>query len=377
MKWTRCSPATRRAPQSHAPCCSATAAFWTPIQIEAFQQTGAYHVLVLAGLHVGVLAFALLWVCRKLRLPLGTSTLLVIAALAAYVAIVEDRPPILRAALMATIYLLTRLLFRRSDLLNVMGIAALVILALRPSELTDASFLLSFLAAATIGGIAAPLLERTTEKYVRALDHVGDVTRDAAYAPRVAQFRLDLRGTSNWLASRLPPSLSRFASAAIITPCRVALRLSELVLLSLAIQIGLLPLMAQYFHRISVVGPATNLPAILLTGVIVPYGFAALSIGVAWPALGRVLGYGLSAAIGALISIVHWLALPSWTSYRVPSPPLLLLCSFFAVGVLLSVALLTARRWAAWIACAALLPFAGLLAAYPFSQRASARGDWR
>ena len=37
-------------------------------QIEAFRDTGVYHVLVLAGLHVGMLAAALLWVGRKLRL---------------------------------------------------------------------------------------------------------------------------------------------------------------------------------------------------------------------------------------------------------------------------------------------------------------------
>jgi competence protein ComEC len=32
-----------------------------------FQKTGVFHVLVIAGLHVGALAFALYWICRKLR----------------------------------------------------------------------------------------------------------------------------------------------------------------------------------------------------------------------------------------------------------------------------------------------------------------------
>ena len=39
-------------------------------------------------------------------------------ALAAYVGIVQDRPPILRAALMAALYLCARPLFRRVELLN-------------------------------------------------------------------------------------------------------------------------------------------------------------------------------------------------------------------------------------------------------------------
>ena len=37
--------------------------------VEAFQKTAAYHVLVIAGLHVGALVVFLLWVGRRLRLP--------------------------------------------------------------------------------------------------------------------------------------------------------------------------------------------------------------------------------------------------------------------------------------------------------------------
>ena len=40
------------------------------------------------------------------------------AGAAAYVGIVQDRPPILRAALMAALYLCARPLFRRVELLN-------------------------------------------------------------------------------------------------------------------------------------------------------------------------------------------------------------------------------------------------------------------
>ena len=39
-------------------------------QVQAFQQTGAYHILVLSGLQVGVLAAILLWTTRRLRLPM-------------------------------------------------------------------------------------------------------------------------------------------------------------------------------------------------------------------------------------------------------------------------------------------------------------------
>ncbi|MFZ0634017.1 MAG: ComEC family competence protein, partial [Candidatus Acidiferrales bacterium] len=66
-----------------------------------FQKTGAYHVLVVAGLHVGALCVFLLWLGRKLHAPPWLTAIVTLAALAAYAGIVQDRPPILRAALMA------------------------------------------------------------------------------------------------------------------------------------------------------------------------------------------------------------------------------------------------------------------------------------
>jgi competence protein ComEC len=338
-------------------------------QIEAFRDTGVYHVLVLAGLHVGMLVAALLWVGRKLRLPLVARTFITLAALGAYVAVVEDRTPIVRASLMAAAYLLGRLLFRRTHLLNAVGLAALLVLLVRPSELTDASFLLSFLAVGVIAAIAAPWLESSVQPYLRALDHLGDVARDAAHAPRVAQFRLDARAAANWLSAHLPKSVSRLGTSLVTVPARAGLRLWELIVISVALQVGMIPLMAQYFHRISLVGFAANLPAVLLTGIIVPLGFAALCTSLVWGALGHALGRALAAMVGALLWSVNWFAGAPHASFRVPSPPSLLIAAFFLAALGCAWAVLTAKRRVAWIACAAVLAAASLIAAYPFAPR--------
>ena len=39
------------------------------------------------------------------------------------------------------------------------------------------------------------------------------------------------------------------------------------------IQWGMMPLLAQDFHRVSLAGPLSNIPAVILTGLIVPPGF--------------------------------------------------------------------------------------------------------
>ena len=71
------------------------------------------------------------------------------------------------------------------------------------------------------------------------------------------------------------------------SPIRTGLRLWDIVLLSVAIQIGMLPLLAQDFHRVSLVGPLSNIPAVLLTGLIVPFGFLALACNLRMDALRR------------------------------------------------------------------------------------------
>jgi len=338
-------------------------------QVEAFQQTGAYHILVLSGLQVAVLAAILMWTVRRLRLPPLLRIGLTISALWAYAGIVEDQPPILRAVWMATFYLLGYALFRRAHVLNAIGLAALVILGTRPSELTDASFLLSFLAVATIGGIAAPWLERTAGIYLRALDHLGDVTRDAAHPPRAAQFRLDLRAATAWLAGHLPRFASRFAAVTITAPCRAGLWLWETMVISAAIQLTMLPLMAQYFHRVSVLGLAANVPAVLLTGLIVPFGFLSLGAGVLWQPLGQLLVHILGPAVGAMLWSVEIVSRLPWVSYRVPSPPISVLAAFFVATTLLSATILLAKRRAAWAAGALVMALALLIAVYPFSPR--------
>jgi competence protein ComEC len=133
--------------------------------VTAFQKTSVYHVLVVAGLNVGALAVFFFWLGEKLRLPVAARSLLTILALGAYLGMVQDRPPILRAALMVALYLCARPLFRRVDTANVVALAALVILIWRPASLADSSFQLSFLAAGVIAALAIPWMDRTTTLY--------------------------------------------------------------------------------------------------------------------------------------------------------------------------------------------------------------------
>jgi len=334
-----------------------------------FQKTGVFHVLVVAGLHVGALALFLYWIGRKLRLSRSAGMLFTLTLLFAYVAVIEQRPPVLRAALMAAIVVLGGFFYRRLDVLNSAAIAALVLLVARPQSLRDSSFQLTFLAIGCIAGLAAPWLDRNVQPYAKALRGWRDVTRDAAHEPRGAQFRIDLRSAANWLSARLPLRVAALFENALVGGIGLTLRAWELMVLTLALQIGMLPLMARDFHRITLAAPFANLIAVPLTGLVVPLGFVTLGSAFLFPTLAKIFAVPLGTITSLLLHVVHWFAgMPKW-SYRIPGPHLWLVVTFFVITLLLAATLRIAHPWrrqATSGLSAALLACSLLIALFPF-----------
>ena len=302
---------------------------------EKFQQTAVFHVLVLAGLHVAALAGFILWLGRRLRLAPEFTILLTLAVLGCYVLIVEDRPPILRAALMAGVLLFAGIFYRRLILLNTLGVGAGAILCANPAALFDPSFQLSMAAVGAIGALGVPLLQRTTGYYAPALAHLRDESRDPDYPPRLEQLRMLLRALAEdhgWrLGRRLEPHAMEIAGSTV----RAGFAVWDLLLLSLVIQAGMLSLLAFYFHRVALAGPLANLPALTLTGVIVPLGFLCLAVGSVAVALAAPLALLLRGLVAVLQGTVAGFAAMHHLSYRIPGPPgwLLAVCGLLFAGL--------------------------------------------
>ncbi len=152
----------------------------------------------------------------------------------------------------------------------------------------------------------------------------------------------------------------------------VALRAWELLVITVVLQIGMLPMMARDFHRITLSGPLVNLAAVPLMGIIVPMGFLTLTTGLLLPAAGKVLALPLAWLTGLLVHMVQWFAhFPHW-SYRIPGPPLWLILLFFIVLVVLAAVLRLPHLWPRRVA--QMICFAGLgcalaVATYPFGSR--------
>src|SRR5271166_5391538 len=158
-----------------------------------FQRSGTYHILVVSGMNVTILAFVIFWTLRRLRLGDISATVLTILFCVAYALLTEVGAPVWRATLMCAIYLVTRLLYRDRAMLNALGAAALGLLVLDPRQLFTASFQMTFLCVLIVAAVGVPLVERTSRLYRRALAHWDSDDYGGLLPPRIAQFRLDLR----------------------------------------------------------------------------------------------------------------------------------------------------------------------------------------
>ncbi len=326
---------------------------WT----DHFRYTGTYHAIVISGLHLTALAAVLLFVFRVWP-ALDFAVLPLACALSwLYTALTGWQTPVIRAAVGLTLYLAARFFFRRPQLLNIIAVTALAFLALDPEQLFEASFQLSFLSVLAIAALAVPILERTSLPIGLGLRDPANRDKDLHLAPRVAQFRVELRLLAETLsmAVRLPER-SLLAGFAVLL--RVVLYVYELAVVSSAVQLGLVLPMALYFHRVSFTGLSANILVVPLMTLVVPIGFLAIFTG--WQ-LPTALTSWLLAASRTVVDF-HADLEPAW---RIPEPPLWLAVATSAALVRLCFAL-RGRRGARWTTAAVLAGLLAVLLVHPF-----------
>jgi competence protein ComEC len=330
---------------------------------EEFQQTGVYHLLVVSGMNVALLAVAVFWLARRLRLPQWPASLLTIALSVFYAYIAGMGVPIVRAVLMLSLYLVARLLYRDRSGLNATGFAALVVLALSPEALFDAGFQLTFLALLAITGISVPLLERTSTPYRQALRHLDSTAYDLGLEPKLAQLRLDMR----LIAGRLAQSIGARAARIIVTGAGSAVViLFEVILVSAITQAVLVLPMRMYFHRAAILGLAANVLVLPLAGVMLNAGVAAIALSYVSMPLARLTAWVASASLHWTLASLHSLSHLPIAQWRVPDPaPVLALLA--AGGILLALATVRRRRAVAFAGLAALFLSSGVAAVYSSS----------
>ena len=303
-----------------------------------FQRSGTFHILVVSGMNVSILAFVVFWTLRRLRLADIPATLVTVAFCVCYAFITEVGAPVWRATLMCAVYLGTRLLYRDRAMLNALGAAALGLLIFDPRQLFTASFQMTFLCVLIVSAIGIPILQRTSQLYKQALTNWESRDFAALLPPRVAQFRSDLQ----LIAARMALFVGKkWAARSVRGSVRFAFAAWELVFISAVMQMGLALPMAYYFHRATTIGLPANLVVVPLTQMMMPAAVAAVGMGYISRWLAKIPALLTTVALHGITGTVHGLGTMPAADLRVAMPSALVI-SLAALGLLS--AMCTARR---------------------------------
>ena len=303
-----------------------------------FERTGSFHMLVVSGLHLAIVAACLFWIFKRLRLPRVPATLLTIAASFAYALFTGFATPVQRSLWMVTLYLLGRLLYRERSPLNTIGFAALCLLVVSPRSLFDSSLQMTLLAVVAIAGVAAPLLQGTIHPYAGATRDLRLVAVDIKLAPPLAQFRVLMR----MIAERLQRAFSS-AIAWRVFPwaVRFAIRVLELVVISCVVELAMTLPMALYFHRITIFALPVNLLIVPVLVVLMPAALLTLLLLVVWPAAAVIPAMAVALVMHLGVRLVHVFGSTAFGDFRIPGP---LLWQSAAFCMLLGAAIALARK---------------------------------
>ncbi len=272
---------------------------------ERFRAGGTFHVLVIAGLHISFIAAVLFFITRVFFTRRSLQFAFAAISLWMYAVAVGAHLPVMRAALMFTLVIFAPLVARRANSLNVIGAAMLGLLVWRPNDLFDPSFQLTFLSVLAIVLLAVPLMLK--------MQQVGS-WKPTAESPFPPDCSLWFRGISEalfWSAREWHADMSSSSIRYRLFKTPIAEKLerwhvqrflryaTQAIVLSVSVQIGMLPLLVLYFHRVSIASPLLN---IFVGALMAMLGFVALC-GVA---VSQVSAW-LAAPLIALAEKIDWL----------------------------------------------------------------------
>jgi competence protein ComEC len=192
----------------------------------SFVNAGVVHILAVSGLNVAFVALIVVALGSFLPGNRILKTIVIIFILLLYMAVAGSTPSIVRATLMVVVVLIGNVIQRRTDILNALAVSALLIYAYDTRQFFDIGFQLSYAAVISLVLFYSPM-ERA-----------------------------------------VVPLWERYALTRPFSP------VVKLFLVSFAAQVGTLPLIVQYFGRVSLISFCANI-------VVVPAANIALAVGLA------------------------------------------------------------------------------------------------
>lgn len=242
----------------------------------ALKISGVSHIATASGLHVSGVLMLVSWLLSAFRLRKKVIYLISAVVLAGFALIQGCTPSILRATIMAYLFMLADILQRDEDRLTSLAVAALALVLLNPFTIYDVGFLMSFGAVLGIILFCGPLSQCFR---------------------RIFRFR--------WLYSAVSVTLSA--------------------------QIFLVPILAYYFNYFAVYTVLANLLTVPVIPVVLGLGFGLILIHGIWGTLAAGIAMLLNGLLSYLCGVILWVAGLPYASFSVASPSLFVICVYLGI----------------------------------------------
>jgi len=122
------------------------------VTYNAFRKTGLLHFISLSGMHLGIFVGIIWWLCKMAGFMKRGRAVICLIAVGVFLLIVPPRAPTLRAAIISGVFCLSFFFRRRPNSVNTLALAATILLLVRPTNVFEAGWQLSFAAVLGILG---------------------------------------------------------------------------------------------------------------------------------------------------------------------------------------------------------------------------------
>lgn len=230
-----------------------------------FKEVGVIHVLVISGLHIGIIYVVLLQLLKRVGLSTKRIYFVAVLVLWLFALITGFAPPVVRAVVMFSIMAITQGYRGATSIFNSLAVTLFVMLCFNPDYIYDAGFQLSFVAVWSIASFYPLWSSYTRSKYAF-----------------IRYFK-------------------------------------ELIAVSLAVQIGILPVTLYYFHFFPVFFLIANVLVVPIVTVLIVSLLMLLVFNFVWTELSLFFGQFVVLLLEMLVFVVRGLS--QFSNYNITQIP--------------------------------------------------------
>jgi len=110
----------------------------------AFQKTGLLHFICLSGMNFVILFWIIWCLCKAAGLMKRACAAICLAAAGIFLLVIPPQAPAIRAAIMSSVFCVSFFFRRKYNPFNALSLAAVILLLIKPTDLFDAGWQLSF-----------------------------------------------------------------------------------------------------------------------------------------------------------------------------------------------------------------------------------------